>query len=712
MTIGKQGTRCPVTALILTPFLAMATPPPMVFAADSSSPNLEEIVVTAQKRDERLQEVPISISVLGGADLDKSSDSSITDALNNVPGVATTVGAQGGGTQLAVRGVSANGPLFSGSSPIAYYVDSIPFGLVRSAVEPDFSAFDMDRIEVLRGPQGTLYGASALNGVVRVLTKDPDLSNFDFKARTTLSTTDGGGENYRGDMAVNVPIIEGKLAARVVIGDEDLSGWINSPVKNHVNDAELRNLRLKILAQPTDELSIGLSAWRSEANYGAPSQSTESRTISSLVPQPISTDVDTYGLKVGYIFPAFTISSMTSYLKYANGGDLDLAPAGVPAPATLFTGLDSKVFSQEFNLNSTIDSAWRWSAGAFYRDGKDVNLQRFAYFVEPLDFSDTSKSSAVFGEIGRKFMQDQLELTLGIRHFHDEVGTQENIQFQGNPNVPLYSSAASFNANTPRVVLTWIADPDLTVYGSYSQGFRSGAAQDVVVEESVPGFPPYKPDKLDNYEMGTKGALWDRRVSFEAAIYYMDWKGVQQTVSVFVPGDNGVTAPAQINGSSASGLGADFGMTTRPLDGLVLGVNFSWNNLKQDSNVYSGASLLFNKGERLMYSPEYTAGASAQYSVPLSNGYKTRFTASANYTSEQSLSEVLGNGSVRALDGNVMLTSRASIAVESPDHWGISFFADNLNNEHGATVPADLPPEFALRIRPRTVGVQLDYHLR
>jgi outer membrane receptor protein involved in Fe transport len=326
-------------------------------ASTAEAGDLQEIIVTAQKRAERLQDVPISISVLSGTELDQSSVMSVTEALNQIPGVAAVPQAQGGGTQLTIRGVGASGPIANGSSPIGYYLDSVPFGLAQSAVEPDENAYDLQRVEVLRGPQGTLYGAGGENGVVRVLSNDADLSQFEFKARTTYSYTDGGGDNYRGDMAVNVPLIDGKLAIRAVLGYEDVSGWIDSPNATHINDGVLRTYRVKINAQPTDQLSIGLSVWSSRDNYNAPSTATDNETIPALLPQPLYTDYVTYGLKIGYDFSTFTVTSSSSYMDYTNGGNLDFTPLGVPA--VLFTGIDSRVFSQEVILNSKPGNPWQ-----------------------------------------------------------------------------------------------------------------------------------------------------------------------------------------------------------------------------------------------------------------------------------------------------------------------------------------------------------------
>lgn len=143
--------------------------------ADSNgTTELAEIVVTAQKREEKLQNVPISIAVLGGKALDKQVAGGSLEALVSVPGISQSTSDAGGMTQVSIRGVSAAVPFGGGSGTTGYYVDSIPFSLVRSAAVPNTNAYDMSRLEVLRGPQGTLYGASALNGVVRILTNDAD----------------------------------------------------------------------------------------------------------------------------------------------------------------------------------------------------------------------------------------------------------------------------------------------------------------------------------------------------------------------------------------------------------------------------------------------------------------------------------------------------------------------------------------------------------
>ena len=665
--------------------------------------SLQEVVVTAQRRIERLQDVPISISVLGGETLDKSSAVSVTDSLSMIPGVVATVPDQGVGTLIAVRGVSAGGAVFNGSSPIGYYLDSVPFGLVKTAIGPDEDAYDLQRIEVLRGPQGTLYGASSEGGLVRVLTNDADLYNFELKARGGLSTTDSGGENYRGDMAINAPIVDGKLAVRAVVGYQDLSGWIDSQVQTHANDAELRNYRLKIDAQPTDALFIGLSAWSTRNDYGAPSTAADNgRNNTAFIPQPISTNYDAYGAKIVYTAPLFTVTSSSSYLKYQNNSIEDLTPYG--APGNYFTtDLGSKVATEEIVLNSAAGSAWNWTAGAFYRNGKDDNFQIVTILPVPIAWSDASKSYAIFGEVGQRFFNDEFGWTLGLRNFHDRVDTDELIQSEGLVGVPLLDQSASYNATTPRAVLTWYPNRQTTIYTSFSEGFRSGSPQIPSVVESAPGFQTLKPDKLYNYELGAKAAVtsW---LSIDTSVYYIDWRNVQQLITVPVSGV--CCLSVLINGNAASGPGFDLAMTARPLDGLELGASFSWNGLSMDKDVFDGSGLLFSKGNRLNYSAEYTGGLSADYTFPLGGSRLSGvLSASASYSSQASNRGNFGDNFTTY--GNALFFARSSFAIRS-SRWSATFFVDNISNDHGAGPASEPFPDLAPRPRPRTVGLLVD----
>ena len=675
-------------------------------AQDVQPTSLEEVVVSAQKREERLTDVPISMSVMGGVQLDAATGQGMTEILNTVPGVATSVATQGGGTLVSVRGVAAGFHLFTGSSPIGYYLDSVPFGFVRSALVPDVNAYDMDHVEVLRGPQGTLYGASAMNGVVRVLTSNADPDKFEFKVRSALSYTEEGSENYRGDMSFNLPIIEGKLAARAVVGYQSLSGWIDKPIEKDANDATIRNARFKINARPSDELSIDAFFWTARSKFGAPSMSIDGkRRVTSFLDEPIESDYDVSSVKIGYDFPGVTLTSMTGYIDYSDDSDFDIADfVGRPGSNTILQTINhSKALSQEFVLNSTHAGPWRWTLGGIYRDVEDRTWQYFPPLVSPIDHTDYSESFALFGEVTRSFLDGRLELTAGLRHFEDETRYEEHSRSNGAAQNLLLDVESKFDATTPRVVLAWHPRELTTVYASYSEGFRSGAPQTATVLLAAPQTPSMKPDLLKNYEVGSKGSLWGGRLQFDTAVFFLDWRDIQQTISVPVAG--GTTAPALINIESASGIGFEFGVSAEVMNGLILGTTFSWNDLSIDEPV-PGA---FEKGDRANFSPEYTAGASAEYTFALgSGGYDGHFSLGANYTSSQIRRALVGNVT-RVFTGDNMLIGRTSFAVDSPGHWRATLFVDNINNEDGSVFRWHFPPDFAYRIRPRTVGLQLDY---
>ena len=714
--------------LLLSPALA-AAPAATVAAADQ----LAEIVVTAQKREQRAQEVPISLSVMSGSDLDKSSIQSVSDALGLIPGVAVNVLGQGGETSLTVRGVTASGPLFAGPSPIGYYLDSVPFGLVHSAIEPDANTYDLKQLEVLRGPQGTLYGASALNGVVRVLTNDADLNNFELKARAGLSTTEHGGGSYRGDSAVNIPIVDGRLAARLVVGRESDSGWINAPIGTHINSIDTDSVRLKIAALPTDDLSIKLSSSYQGTKIGAPSSGDNDYSHTGQQ-QPINTHFNTQSLVVDYQLPSVTISNSTAYFQYLNDGSLDILPGltlgDIFPPSTLSTyaltpgavipplttRLTSRIFSDELNLTSKLTGPWRWSAGLFYRDATDSNFQTLGpvglFIPGNVGEKDTSKSVALFGEVGRRFADNKWEIAVGARYFRDDLSLDETSLFAAPAGTPLLHVKDRFTATTPRVVLSWFASRNLTMYASYSEGFRSGFPQQSIVLEVAPSYGPVDPDKLHNYEIGAKGSAFDGKLVFDSSVYYMKWDKIQETLGIAVPPSNAYIV-VNVNGKSASGMGVDLAATAHLAEGLTFGINFSYNNLKEDAAVLSQGSILFPKGSRIDASPAYTGGANLQYNFPLGqSGWSGQLQAIGRYTSSQNQSHVDASAKQGvSLVGDAITTGRVSLALLAPSHWRATLYCDNVSNNRGVPLRGTTP-DLNPSTRPRTAGVQLDYSFK
>ena len=698
---------------------AAATP---AFAADQQSSTAEpasaadnqgqpgDIVVTAERRAGKLIDTPISLSVLNGQQLDKSTNTGLTQLLNSVPGVSTTVDFQSGGTQVSVRGVSAAGPTFQGASTVAYYLDGMPFGFVRSAGGPDLNPYDLSRVEVLRGPQGTLYGAGGLNGVVRVLTNDPNFSQFDLKARMDLSGTFHGGTNIGGDGEINVPIINDKLAIRVVVGDHHYAGWIDSLNKRDVNDGHVQTFRVKIAAKPVDNLTAQFTFWRNSNDYGAPSAGNSDYQNKAYLPAPIKNWYNLYGLKLTYDGPGFTATNESSYIKYKSSAFTDLNPLGLKGFQGQ-TNLESRVYTDQLDLVSNTSGPFKWSAGFFYRDARDVVYQPFHTPAATLiydNFADSSKSWAVYGELGLK-ITSKLEVTGGLRYFHDASVSQALSASALGP-VSLEPFKADFNAVTPRAVLQYNADSKHSFYASYSQGFRSGVVQDEEVTVIAPHVPPAKPDRLHNYEIGAKGNLFGTIVDYNAAVFYIDWKKVQQVVDT--PVGNGTYVGAIVNGASASGVGAEGSLFVHLDQALRVGGTFSWNDITLDEDIYSNGVLLFNKGQRLNYSPKYTVSGSADYTLPLGgSGDTATWGTSLNYTSRQVTTALRGASRV-IVPGDNMFTLNTRLSFTSANHkWTASVFANNLTDNNGSPVKSVSTRYFDMRVQPRTVGVQFEFHM-
>lgn len=680
---------------------------------------VEEVLVTAQRRQESLQDVPISITVLGSEQLDRAGGG-VLDELRRVPGIAG-LSIEGGteSTTLSVRGVTSTGSQFSGTSTVGYYLDSVPFGFVRQASVPDSNPYDLQRVEVLRGPQGTLYGVNAANGVVRVLTQDPNLDDFEAKIRVATSTVEDGGQGYRGDAAVNIPLIPGRLAARGVIGYDDSPGWIDAPFDDDINDRQASNARLKLLGAPTDNLSIGLMVWHSESTADSGSASFEDRTARAVAPGNSEAEYDLYALTVEYEFPHFIFTSSSSLMEFANDA---AAPPQSVTGTSLISHFSSEVFAQEVALSSTSEGPWKWSLGGIYRDVNDLVTQNIinvqtgvGVFANPngLGYKDLSESYAVFGEVTRSFFNGQFDVTAGLRYFEDQNGVRQTENLV-DAAAPLIVTDAKFEQVSPRLVLTWHASESLTAYASYAEGFRSGFGQSPTALAVAPTLPAVNEDNLVNYEVGIKGNAFGRMLLFEAAVYYIDWEDTQIGLRIPVPGTT-TTLAALVNSEGANGPGAEAGVTFQLTD-FDIGVNGSWSGLgaAADTSTIVGTTtvLLIPEGDRFPTSPEWTANLFADYRFALGS-FDASVSGGLSYVSEMAsyLTRSTPPGVVVDFSDEALIAS-ANFAVTAPSGWTASLFVENLTDENVIVSPGAVLGSITgerQRNRPRTIGLQFEY---
>lgn len=676
--------------------------------SDKEDGVIAEVVVTAQKREERLVETPISIGVFSGASLEQSSSRGVADVLNQIGGVAVTE-IQPGRTEIAVRGVVPG----TSTNTTAYYIDEVPFSFIRIADQPDVGSFDLQRIEVLRGPQGTLYGANSLSGVVRILTNDANVDSFEAKARARVSTTDGGGGNYGGDLAVNVPLIPDELAVRGVASYSDMSGFIDSRFdgKTRINDSTNQDYRFKVTWQPTQNFSARLAYLRSEAESGAPMQALDDLTTPFSSEQADERVLDAYNLVAEYRWPNVTLMSSTGYIGYSVDAEREILLGGGFRIGYLnLSRLNS--FSQELRLSSNIDGPWRWSAGASYADTTHKTMQDARPIFPGIYIEGAvSESYAVFGDVTRLLADDKLELTAGVRYYQDEQTIQDLGSFDPSATL-LPDESTDFDKTTGRIVLAYKPSEASMFYGSVVTGFRSGTLQSQEVLRVAPGFPSILPDTLLSYELGTKGYLFDNTFSYETAVYYTDWKDIQQ--SLILP----IGFTARVNAGGASGLGVDMTIAYQPLRALTLNLNLGWNDLTFDEDVFnfdagSGRNvLLFPEGSRLNDSPEWTGSVGATYraATPMQG---TDFVLSANHAyGSRRLLRFLTAGVITETQSDVMRQLKVTLGMEN-DRWSVELFGDNLLNEEGAVTAPDINVAgTAVRLRPRTIGLQAAYRMQ
>ena len=286
---------------------------------------------------------------------------------------------------------------------------------------------------------------------------------------------------------------------------------------------------------------------------------------------------------------------------------------------------------------------------------------------------------------------------------------------------------SSSQAVTPRVVFAWLPNPNTNIYATYSVGFRSGLEQSPLITQSYPQFPPANPDKLYNYEVGAKGRVWGGLVTYDASVYYIKWKDVQQNGELqLCTGTPVVCAPlgGTVNGVSASGVGYDLGLALHPLSGLVLGFDVSQNNLTNDENVYpNGVGIgpnngaVYLAGDRTPFSAKTTADAYVSFRWALTEQFDATWKTSYNYRSKQSL--ILNTETANGLNfnscnnGNFCYSSdspqtlNASLEISTRNNQSLTLYGTNLTNWDGLLIPANTA-NTAFRQRPRTLGLMYE----
>ena len=646
--------------------------------AQDNSLTIPEIIITAQKREQKLMDVSLAVTAVTGSEIEDKGYTNIADLLQRAPGVSVTSGS------VQIRGISS---LF-GSATVGYYLDEIPFSFSISTILPDVRSWDLERVEVLRGPQGTLYGANSIGGTIRTLTKNPDLSSFEAKGEASVGSIKGGEEVWEVKGAVNLPIIEDRVALRVAATHGENGGYNDSPLGENINDQNNTTFRAKLALAPTDTTHITLSAWTSDTDTDNPVDTDRDHVGTIPLATSSALKYETYSGVIEQEAPGFNIVSASSYLHLAsdNFSATFLAP-GFAVPVT--SSIDAKTFAQEIRLVSSGSGAFQWTAGGYYQHSKEDAATDI-----PGLYTDTnvSKSTAwaLFGEAG--YTLGALEVTAGLRYFHDKRTSDE--VYVGSPLPTVEGTYDTFN---PKFNLAWHASETSMFYGTISKGFRSGQNQPAVSAYLAALYGVDVPNQIDpetlwSYEVGNKTTLLDGKMTVEAALYYNDWRDLQVTVQATS------IVGALVNAGKARAYGADLAITVRPIEGLSLTASGNIN----DSEFGSTVPTAFDKGDRIVNVPKYTFNASATYTATLTDSLSFFSFAELQQGGRRYLK---AQGLSGQSDPQSLLNAR--VGVEG-GNWGLYLTGTNLLNEDGfASVPLSSTNFEGTVPQPRTLGLLL-----
>ncbi|WIO74957.1 TonB-dependent receptor [Porticoccaceae bacterium LTM1] len=666
---------------------------------------IEEVLVTAQKREQKLMDVPLSIQSFGSEQLGDASIRDVSELMTMVPGASEGISLTVGQRRFQIRGIEQG----AGSPTVGYYFDDSAFYGLDFA--PVGRAFDMARVEVMRGPQGTLYGGGSMGGVVRYIPNSPNLSFVEAKVSTGFNTLRGGDGGQFIDAAVSLPVIEDTLGIRLVASKENVGGYLKDALGNqNVNDADIENYRASVHWEPTDDLRVKFNYMHNvvDQNGGTLiSKLDPSNPVSSSLPGDINNiEFDLSSLTLEYGFGFADLSSTTTYSTVNNDVIISL-PLGFTTVTSSVVG-DQKIWSNETRLTSNTDGVFQWLTGVYYTDfeqsltsGNEWAPEIPPFFVNSFSKTvDTSKSLSIFGEFSWNLMDGELIPLVGVRYFEETLEGDSAIA-AGSPD------GEDFDSVNFRFNLSWFPQEGSHYFINIAEGFRSGDFNDLATcsLHQLAGLPCeliLDSDELISYEVGTKQDLINGQLQLDAAIYYQDWQDARFSVP-----SNGLFADYAVG--DAKIYGVDLGMTYSPesIEGLTMSLTGNWNSAEIVSANDLGASGAEN-GDRIPFVPKWTAAMSTSYKWAVSDVWAGLISMTFSHIDGQ-----YGQfGADDARKGDVRNLLRARIGAEN-GKFGVYLYGNNLLNEQGEIFnqnPAGGAPLFT-EDSPRLVGVEFTYQI-
>ncbi|ARS27039.1 TonB-dependent receptor [Sphingomonas sp. KC8] len=558
-------------------------------SAATTSQGLADIVVTAQKRAESLQDTPISISALDATSLESKRVVSLADLTSAIPNMQVSPHPNTGTTlRVTVRGIGEPSATQTRDSPVAVYVDGVYVskgqGLANELAE-------LERVEVLRGPQGTLYGRNATAGAINFISRAPELGEFGAQQSFTI----GSRNEFRSRTSINIPIGD-TLAAELTYVRAKKNGFVRNlgAGAKYFGTVDRNAIRGALLWQATDALEARYtydSSWLEDTSpfiqavpfYPAKGARQRSGSSGAVALRPGSTRVQGHNLTVSYdLGDALTIKSITGYRKLRDNTNQVYNPGPVRPflPFNNVNTTDQHQFSEELQfIGDVADGALKYVGGLYYfsESGDSLDLSNMPSGLNPRRAHWNNKAYAVFGQATwtPNFLDERLHITVGARWSKDEraADVYSTRTPPGGTAIVILDAAGkrNFKDFSPTATVQFDINDDVNIYAKASKGYKTGGFNPTATTPArfAAGFGP---ETLVSYEAGLKSEFFDRRIRFNIAAYYSDYKDIQ--TNIFDPFNPRVFDVLNAGKARTQGFEAD--ITALLFDGMTLGASYGY----------------------------------------------------------------------------------------------------------------------------------------
>ena len=731
-------------------------------AAQNSGAQLEEVVVTARRVAENLQDVPVAVTAMSAAQLNDNVVKSVKDLQSMAPSVFIATGGGGASTaSIGIRGQTQADTLITSEGSVAVYIDNV--ALPRQ-IGLRSSLFDVESVQILKGSQGTLFGKNTTGGALLYTTKAPSTTEAGGYANLTLAEYG----YYQVSVAGNYPVIEDKLGLRVAAVKTKSNGFGQNAIGVPLGNLNDESVRLGVMFTPTDNIRIRLSADNTRTRQGQPSYKLTwinpygvnmTASLNEIATQlgllPITSEANRQAAYRAWVAAANTVNvrdtnsvrNTFSHLDIAglmgdvqvDFGDLTFRsitgqrwinrnePLDQTATPFVFTSAqlieDQKSFTQEFQIISDKGANLTWILGAYYsrEEGNDESISRnqpnTVANTNHQEFGAIHRSKAIFGQ-GTYRLSDSLRATAGLRYSWismDYIG-------QNRTERPL---GTFISCSAPAVLITpgkqcevllyrkddapsyllsldWKPTEDTMVYAKTASSFRSGGINPRGNAQTVASYDPFGPEKTRDYEVGIKTEAFGNRLRFDGAAYLTKYKNVQKSTVTLV----GVVLASRIdNAAQATVKGLEGEITARPIDPLTIRATASWTKATYDVFVDNSGD---RSGEKFPV-PKHQFSMNAKYVIPTALGdgsifLSYRWQDDVVYQSTGLYLQGVTQGDYGIWD------ARIAVNLEGFNDSELALFAKNINNKTYYTSATTLDRTLGFNFMPvgdpRVIGVE------